>query len=77
MSHELRAKAEEYLRIRRALGFKLEDHARSLSAFIDHLERIGASTPTLEASTSTVACVAACTGRILPNANALPKSART
>ena len=28
----------------------LEDHARSLSAFIDHLERIGASTPTVEAA---------------------------
>ena len=50
MSRELRAKVEEYLRIRRALGFKLEDHARSLSAFIDLLERIGASTPTVEAA---------------------------
>jgi integrase/recombinase XerD len=50
MSRELRAKAEEYLRIRRALGFKLEGHARLLSAFIDHLERIGASTPTVEAA---------------------------
>ena len=28
MSHELRANVEEYLRIRRALGFKLEDHRR-------------------------------------------------
>jgi len=26
MSRELRANVEEYLRIRRALGFKLEDH---------------------------------------------------
>jgi hypothetical protein len=50
MSRELRAKVEEYLRIRRALGFKLEGHAQSLSAFIDHLERIGASTPTVEAA---------------------------
>ena len=50
MSRELRAKVEEYLRIRRALGFKLDDHARSLSAFIDHLESIGASTPTVEAA---------------------------
>ena len=50
MSHELRANVEEYLRIRRALGFKLEDHRRLLSAFIDHLERIGASTPTVEAA---------------------------
>ena len=50
MSRELRAKVEEYLRIRRALGFKLDDHARSLLAFIDHLESIGASTPTVEAA---------------------------
>ena len=50
MSRELRANVEEYLRIRRALGFKLEDHGRSLSTFIDHLEHIGASTPTVEAA---------------------------
>ena len=50
MSRELRANVEEYLRIRRALGFKLEDHGRLLWAFIDHLERIGASTPTVEAA---------------------------
>ena len=50
MSRELRAKVEEYLRIRRALGFQLDDHGRLLSAFIDHLERIGASTPTVEAA---------------------------
>jgi integrase/recombinase XerD len=50
MSRELRGKAEEYLRIRRALGFKLEDDGRLLSAFIDHLERIGAPTPTVEAA---------------------------
>jgi integrase/recombinase XerD len=50
MSRELRAKVEEYLRIRRALGFQLEDHGRLLLAFIDHLERMGASTPTVEAA---------------------------
>jgi integrase len=50
VSAELRGRAEEYLRIRRALGFKLEDHARLLPAFIDHLERIGATTPTIEAA---------------------------
>jgi integrase/recombinase XerD len=50
MSSQLRTRAEEYLRIRRALGFKLEDHARSLSAFIDYLERIGASTLTIGAA---------------------------
>jgi integrase len=50
MSRELRANVEEYLRIRRALGFPLDDHGRLLSAFIDHLERIGASTPTVDAA---------------------------
>jgi hypothetical protein len=35
---ELRTHVEEYLRVRRGLGFKLEDHDRLLSAFIDHLE---------------------------------------
>jgi integrase/recombinase XerD len=50
MSHVLRTHVEEYLRIRRALGFKLEDHARSLSGFIDYLERIGVSTLTVEAA---------------------------
>ena len=50
MSRELRANVEEYLRIRRALGFQLDDHGRLLAAFIDHLERIGASTPTVDAA---------------------------
>jgi integrase len=50
MSAELRARAEEYLRIRRALGFGLEDHARLLPAFIDHLDRVGAAMPTIEAA---------------------------
>jgi len=36
MSRERRANVEAYLRIRR--GFKLDGHARLLSAFIDHLE---------------------------------------
>jgi integrase/recombinase XerD len=50
VSAELRARAEKYLRIRRVLGVKLEDHARPLPASIDHLERIGATTPTIEAA---------------------------
>ena len=63
MSRELRANVEEYLRIRRALGFKLEDHDRSLSAFIDHLERIGASTPTVEAAAAACASIASAARR--------------
>jgi integrase/recombinase XerD len=50
MSAELRARVDEYLRVRRALGFKLEDHGRLLPAFVTHLEQIGASTPTVEAA---------------------------
>ncbi|WP_433192219.1 tyrosine-type recombinase/integrase [Nocardia sp. CA-107356] len=50
MSPELHARVDEYLRIRRGLGFKLDDHARLLPAFITHLERTGASMPTVEAA---------------------------
>ena len=50
MSRELRTHVEEHLRIRRALGFKLDGHDRLLSAFIDYLERIGVATPTVEAA---------------------------
>ncbi|MGH3572995.1 MAG: tyrosine-type recombinase/integrase [Pseudonocardiaceae bacterium] len=49
MSAELRARVDEYLRVRRALGFKLEDHARMLPAFVAHLDHAGASMPTIEA----------------------------
>jgi integrase/recombinase XerD len=38
--------AEEYLTLRRALGFTLATHGRLLSDLIDHLERAGASTIT-------------------------------
>ncbi len=38
--------AEEYLTVRRALGFKLADYDRLLSDLIDYLERAGASTIT-------------------------------
>ena len=50
MSAELRARVEDYLRIRRALGFKLEDHGRMLPAFVSYLEHTGASTFTVEAA---------------------------
>ena len=50
MSAELRASVEDYLRIRRALGFKLEDHGRMLPAFVSYLEHTGASTFTVEAA---------------------------
>ena len=50
MSAELRARVGDYLRIRRALGFKLEDHGRMLPAFVSYLEHTGASTFTVEAA---------------------------
>ncbi len=41
---------EDYLAVRRALGFKLEDHGRLLPGFVDCLEQTGASTVTVEAA---------------------------
>jgi integrase/recombinase XerD len=38
--------ADEYLTVRRALGFELVDYDRFLNDLIDHLERAGASTVT-------------------------------
>ena len=40
--------AEEYLRLRRALGHDLADAARLLPRFVAHLDAIGASTITIE-----------------------------
>jgi integrase/recombinase XerD len=42
--------AEEYLAVRRALGFKLRGHDRLLKDFIDHLERVGSTTVTTAAA---------------------------
>jgi len=39
MSRELRANVEEYLRIRRALGFKLDDHGRDAPVVAVPLDR--------------------------------------
>lgn len=41
-------RAEEYLRLRRALGHQLADAARLLPRFVDHLDAAGASTITVE-----------------------------
>ena len=46
----LRQRVEDYLTLRRALGYKLEDHGRLLSAFVDDLEQAGTSTITVEAA---------------------------
>jgi integrase len=44
----LRHSAEDYLRIRRSLGFKLESAGRLLPQFLDYLESAGAHTITTE-----------------------------
>lgn len=41
---------EDYLAVRRALGYKLVDHGRLLPDFVDHLQASGASTVTVEAA---------------------------
>jgi integrase/recombinase XerD len=45
---DLRAVADEYLALRRALGYKLVEAERMLGQFVDHLDRCGASTVTVE-----------------------------
>lgn len=46
----LRREAEEYLALRRSLGFKLRGYDRLLTDFIDHLEGMGRSTVTSDAA---------------------------
>jgi integrase/recombinase XerD len=46
----VRTAAEDYLAIRRALGFKLATQGRVLMDFVDHLERVGLATVTTEAA---------------------------
>jgi integrase/recombinase XerD len=44
----LRQSLEEYLAIRRSLGFKLARAAKLLNQFLDHMEDIGAATVTID-----------------------------
>jgi len=44
----LRQAAEDYLQMRRALGYKLESHGQLLSRFVSYLERAQAATVTIE-----------------------------
>ena len=44
----LAAAADDYLRVRRALGYKLERQSRQLAQFIAYLDDAGATTVTLE-----------------------------
>jgi len=47
---QLRQHVADYLRVRRALGYKLEEHEPLLNEFVDDLERAGTSTVTIEAA---------------------------
>lgn len=47
---ELSVVMEDYLAIRRALGFKLDKDARVLASFVGYLDEIGASTVSTEAA---------------------------
>lgn len=44
----LRQAVDDYLTIRRALGYKLERHGRLLPQFVDYLDEVGATTVTVE-----------------------------
>jgi integrase/recombinase XerD len=44
----LRDAADDYLTMRRALGYKLEIHGQHLENFISHLEGVNAQTVTIE-----------------------------
>lgn len=46
----LSSRLEDYLTMRRAVGFKLEAAGRLLPTFVAYLEEIGASTVTVEAA---------------------------
>jgi len=49
---ELRRHAEDYLRLRRSLGFKLSLHGPLLAQFVDYLDAAGATTLTTELAIS-------------------------
>jgi hypothetical protein len=44
----LHANVDDYLRLRRAHGFKLKDEERLLGQFVDHVEAAGATTLTTD-----------------------------
>ena len=48
--NRLHQHAADYLAVRRALGFKLAEHGRLLSDFVDYLAQRGAATITVEAA---------------------------
>ena len=46
----LRAAADDYLAMRRALGYQLRQEGRILASFVDHLEHHGLTRITIEAA---------------------------
>jgi len=56
----------DYLQLRRALGFKLDEHARLLRKFAVHLEAIGAEVVTIEVALSWAAEPVVPAGSIVP-----------
>jgi integrase len=48
--NRLHERVEQYLAIRRSLGFKLEDHGRLLPQFVTYLDQCGAAALTVEAA---------------------------
>jgi hypothetical protein len=52
----LQEHVDDYLRMRRALGFKLERHGRLLPQLVAHLEAAGASTVKRELAISWRGC---------------------
>jgi integrase/recombinase XerD len=57
---------EDYLRLRRALGFKLDEHARLLRKFSVHLEAIGAEVVTIETALAWAVEPVAPAGSVVP-----------
>jgi integrase/recombinase XerD len=49
---EFRRHAEDYLRLRRSLGFKLTLHGKVLAQFVDYLDAVGATSITTELAVS-------------------------
>jgi integrase/recombinase XerD len=46
----LHQQVDDYLSLRRALGYKLEDHGRLLPGFVDYLDQAGVTMVTIEAA---------------------------
>jgi integrase len=68
----LRHHAEDYLQLRRGLGYKLEGEGRLLALFVGYLEQAGATTVTTGAAVEWTKLATVPAGRTLPGACASP-----